>query len=116
VQLQRKTLDFALDTGNGAGTQLWSRFSEDFASLLKERGTKSTKKVTQVGGSKEREVIALPELRLVVGGLDTVLKPAQVFSRPVGDDSLYGLLGMDVLSQAREVRVDFRSMTILLLP
>lgn len=115
VRFQDRDLDFALDTGDGAGTQLWSRFSDDYASLLKEQGTKSTRKVTQMGGSQERDIVSLPELQLQVGGFDTVLKPAQVFSKPVGDDSRYGLLGMDLLTQAREVRVDFRSMTIQLL-
>jgi hypothetical protein len=55
-------------------------------------------------------------VQLQVGGFDTVLKPAQVFSKPVGNDSQYGLLGMDLLTQAREVKVDFRSMTVQLLP
>jgi hypothetical protein len=116
VRFQNRDLDFALDTGDGAGTQLWSRFSEDYASLLKEHGTKSTRKVTQMGGSQVRDIVSLPELDLQVGGFDTVLKPAQVFSKPVGDDSRYGLLGMDLLTQARKIEVDFRSMTVELLP
>jgi tetratricopeptide (TPR) repeat protein len=116
IRFQDRDLDFAFDTGDGAGTQLWSRFSQDYAMLLKEHGTKSTRKVTQMGGSQERDIVSLPELQLQVGGLDTVLKPAEVFSKPVGDDSRYGLLGMDLLTQARKVKVDFRSMTVQLLP
>lgn len=114
VTFQGKPLEFTFDTGNGAGTQLWSRFSAEYASLLKESGAKSVKKVTQMGGAAEREVLVIPELRLQVGGFDTVLKPANVFSKPVGNDTLYGLLGMDLLSQAREVTVDFRSMRVIL--
>jgi tetratricopeptide (TPR) repeat protein len=116
VRFQNRDLDFALDTGDGEVTQLWSRFSKDYAALLKEQGTKSTRKVTEMGGSQERDIIALPELQLRVGGFDTVLKPAQVFSKPVGNDSRYGLLGLDLLTQARKVRVDFRSMSVQLLP
>jgi tetratricopeptide (TPR) repeat protein len=116
VRFQNKDLDFALDTGNQGATQLWSRFSQDYASLLKEHGTRSTKKVTQMGGSQEREIVSLPELHLQVGGFDTVLKPAQVFSKPVGNDSRYGLLGMDLLVQAHNVTVDFQSMTVSLFP
>jgi clan AA aspartic protease (TIGR02281 family) len=116
VRFENEDLDFAFDTGDGAGTQLWSRFSEDYASLLKDHGTKSTRKVTQMGGSQVRDIVSLPELQLQVGGFETVLKPAEVFSKPVGNDSRYGLLGMDLLVQAREVRVDFRSMTVELLP
>ena len=69
-----------------------------------------------MGGSQERDIVSLPELQLQVGGFDTVLKPAQVFSKPVGNDSRYGLLGMDLLTQAHTVKVDFRSMTVELLP
>jgi hypothetical protein len=69
-----------------------------------------------MGGSQERDIVSLPGLELQIGGFDTVLKPAQVFSKPVGNDSRYGLLGMDLLAQARKVRVDFRSMTVQLLP
>jgi hypothetical protein len=111
-----KELDFILDTGNSAGTQLWSRFSHDFSERVKQEGTKSTKQVMQVGGANVRETTVLPEIALRVGGLDTKLRPAEIFSPPVGDRFHHGLLGMDVLSQAREVRIDFRSMTLSLLP
>ena len=39
---------------------------------------------------------------------------ANVFSKPVGDSQFHGLLGMDVLSQAEEVTIDFRSMRLAL--
>jgi hypothetical protein len=83
---------------------------------MKQRGTKSTKTVTEVGGSNEREITLLPEIRLRVGVLATTLRPAPVFSKPVGDDFHHGLLGMDVFSQARDVRIDFRSMIFQLRP
>jgi hypothetical protein len=116
VKCEGKELDFILDTGNLAGTQLWSRFASDFATLMKQRGTKGTKTVTEVGGSNEREITLLPEIQLRVGGLTTTLRPAPVFSKPVGDDFHHGLLGMDVFSQARDVRIDFRSMIFQLRP
>ena len=62
----------------------------------------------------KRDTITLPEISLRVGGFDAMLRPAQVYPKPVGDDFRHGLLGMDMLSQAREVRVDFTSMTIQL--
>ena len=69
-------------------------------------------RVTQFGGSNERETTVLPELRLRLGGLDTFLRPANVFSRPVGDERVHGLLGADILSQAAEVTIDFTSITL----
>lgn len=107
---------FVLDTGNQAGTQLWERFQRDFTALVSERGKKGTVRVTQFGGSNDREVMVLPELALRIGGFDALLKPANVFSRPVGDDRWHGNLGMDVLSQAEQVIIDFRSMSVTLKP
>jgi predicted aspartyl protease len=114
VQFEGRKLDFIFDTGNGAGTQLWERFSNDFAAMVKANGTKSSKRVTQIGGSHEREVVSLPELRLRIGGMDTALSPANVFAKPVGNEFQHGLLGMDLLSQAHAVSIDFRSMSVLL--
>ena len=39
-----------------------------------------------------------------------MLRPAQLFAKPVGNDYEHGLLGMDVYSQAREIVIDFRKM------
>lgn len=110
VELDGKELEFGFDTGDQSGTQLWHRFANDFPTLLKAHGVKSSRRVTMVGGSNERETIMLPELLLRVGGLNAVLHHAQVYSGPVGDDFHHGLLGMDVLSQARKVRIDFQAM------
>jgi Aspartyl protease len=111
VLVSGKPLEFVLDTGNQAGTQLWERFARDFPEMV-SLGSKSTRQVRQIGGSSERRIVAIPELRLQVGGLETVLQPANVFSRPVGNDLQHGNLGLDVLSQAAEVALDFQSMSL----
>jgi aspartyl protease len=116
VNFEGQNLDFILDTGNQAGTELWPRFAEDFAAFIKQHGTRGKQTLTGIAGSNDRETTVLPEIRLRVGGLEASLRPVQVFSKPVGDDFHHGLLGLDVLSQAREVRIDFRSMTLQLLP
>jgi hypothetical protein len=56
------------------------------------------------------------EARRVRLTLNTRFPPTQVFSKSAGDGFHHGLVGMDVLSQAREVRIDFDSMTLELLP
>jgi len=114
ARFKGKDLDFIFDTGNGAGPQLWARFTKDFSALVKEHGSREVKRVTQFGGSNEREVMVLPEVRLQVGGLDVALRPANIFSPPVGNDLQHGLLGMDLLSQARRVTVDFEAMRLTL--
>jgi hypothetical protein len=116
VDFEGHNLDFILDTGNQAGTEFWPRFAEDFAALIKQHGTRGKRTLTGIAGSNERETAELPEIRLRVGGLETSLRPARVFSKSEGNDFHHGLLGLDVLSQAREVQIDFRSMTAKLLP
>jgi hypothetical protein len=107
-------LEFILDTGNQAGTQVWERFGNEFAQLVKDRGRKGTARLTQIGGAADHNVTVLPNLQLKVGGRDVDLEEAKLFSKPVGDDRFHGLLGMDVLSQSDEVTIDFRSMTLTL--
>lgn len=116
VGFERKGLDFILDTGNHTGTQLWPTFGQDFSDFVSQRGTRSTESITEIGGSRELEVILLPATPLIVGGMNVVLPHPAVFSKPVGDDLHDGLLGMDVLGQAKNVRIDFRWMTLKLFP
>jgi aspartyl protease len=111
VQMSGHHLDFVLDTGNQSGTQLWERFARDFPEVA-NTGRKATKRLHQIGGSTEQEIVAIPEIILRVGGYDRVLRPANIFSKPVGNDLQHGLLGMDVLSQASEVVLDFRAMSL----
>jgi hypothetical protein len=113
VSFEGASLDFVLDTGNQQETQLWQRFGREFPTLV-ARGHSDVRRVTQVGGANDREVTILPGMRLQVGGLETTLEPAILFSRPVGDDRHHGNLGMDILSQASEVSIDFRAMSLML--
>ena len=114
VAFDERSLSFDLDTGNMRQTQLWSRFAEDFPDLVAQQGTRGRVSLTQIGGSSEHDVIALPEVRMRVGGFDTVLRPANVFFPPVGGTHSHGNLGMDLLNQASEVTIDFRSMVVIL--
>ncbi len=112
VQTFGQPLEFVLDTGNQVGTQLWERFARDFPHVV-SKGRKSTRQVHQIGGSAEREIVVIPEIGLRVGGFDGVLQPANVFSKPVGNDFQHGNLGLDVLSQAAEVMMDFQAMSLI---
>jgi hypothetical protein len=114
VFFEGRPLTFYLDTGNMRQSQLWSRFAVEFTDLVARQGTKGRVTLTQIGGSTEHEVTVLPEVRMRVGGFDTLLRPASIFSAPVGDARSHGNLGMDLLSQAAEVTIDFQSMTLSL--
>jgi hypothetical protein len=113
VEMDSKPLDFVLDTGNQGGFQLWERFGFDFPALTRS-GQRMTTSVEQIGGSASRDVVEIPELHLRVGGFDTLIRPARLFSRPIGTEFQHGNIGMSVLSQASEVRIDFRTMTVRL--
>jgi predicted aspartyl protease len=113
VQMDSKPLDFVLDTGNQGGFQLWERFGFDFPALTRS-GRRTTTSVEQIGGSTNRDVVEIPELHLTVGGFDTLIRPARLFSKPIGTEFQHGNIGMSVLSQAAEVRIDFRAMTVSL--
>ena len=116
AQFEGKELDCIVDSGDESGSQLWTRFAHDFDTLVKQQGVKSSQNVTMVGGSNVRETIVLSDMRFRVGGLNASLRPAPIFSKPVGDDFHHCLIGLDVLTQAREVQMDFRSMMLQLLP
>jgi hypothetical protein len=81
---------------------------------VSESGQKNSKRVSGVGDSVEVDAVSLPLLTLRIGGFDATLRPAQVLLKQVGSRWFHGLLGLDVLSQARVVTIDFRSMTLAL--
>ncbi len=111
AQFSGKPLDLVLDTGNQGGTQLWEGFARDFPDVVSQ-GSKSTKLVHQIGGSANQQIVVIPEIRLRVGGFNSLLQPADVFSKPIGNGFQSGNLGMDVLSRAAQVIIDFEAMSL----
>lgn len=109
-----RALDFVLDSGNRGVTQLWPRFAQEYSGLLQSTGRPELRGLSAAGGSREYSVTALPQLQLAVGKLPITLRPAIVFPRPVGNSIHFGNIGMEVLSQAREVTMDFQSMRLTL--
>lgn len=110
---RQSKLNLHLDTG-ASETVLFPKFAEEFASVVSESGKKDSKQVTGVGDSVEVDAVSLPLLTLRIGGFDATLRPAQVLLKQVGSRWLHGRLGLDLLSQARVVTIDFRSMTLAL--
>lgn len=113
VQFEQSKLDFALDTG-AVKTDLYPRFAKEFASLVKESGRRGTTRSVGAGGTFDIDSIILPELSLRIAGFGTTLRPAHVLQKNVGSEWHYGNLGLDLLSQARIVTLDFKSMTLAL--
>jgi hypothetical protein len=114
VMVEGSALRFTLDTGNQTGTQLWPRFGRELPQLVAKRGSKSSARLTQIGGAADHPTIVIPELRLAMGGTDVTLNNVHLFSPPVGNDSSFGLLGFDVFANARAVTIDFRGMRLII--
>ncbi len=112
TQFGDRPLDFVLDTGNQGSTQLWARFGQEFAALVRDTGHKTTTTVHQIGGIKEQEIVSLPELKLAVAGFEALIRPAEIFGASVGDRAHHGNLGMEVLAQAGSVTLDFQAMRL----
>jgi len=58
---------------------LWERFAREFPEVART-GQPSTRQVRQVGGSVDRETIAIPEMRLRVAGSTAYCGP-RTYSR-----------------------------------
>lgn len=104
-------LRFVFDSGNGSGTQLWTAFAEDYPERF-AAGRRTTNKVEQIGGVRHHEVIEIPAYSFTIGGFEASLRPARLFPKGVGKPGLHGLLGLDVMRQARRMTVDFRTMVV----
>jgi hypothetical protein len=113
VEFGYRKLDAALDTG-AVETYLYPRFAKEFPQLLKDSGRPGTTHNVQVGGAFDLDTIVLPEVRLRVGRHAIKLSPARVIPKDIGSEWHYANLGMDALSQAQVVTIDFKSMTLLL--
>lgn len=64
--------------------------------------------------TEAREALVNLYMRMGRSSDMSLLRPANVFSKPVGNDLQHGNLGIDVLSQAAEVRIDFQAMSLTL--
>jgi hypothetical protein len=114
VEIDGHALEFVLDTGNQAGTQLWERFGKELPDLVAARGRPGTVRVTQLGGASDRPVTLIRDLELRVGGWNGKLDEAALFAPSVGDTRFHGLLGTDLLDQAEQATIDFIAMRLVL--
>ena len=111
VAFGRDSLDLHFDTGS-TDTYLLPRFRKDFANFVDEQGKKSSETITQISGSKEVEILVLPEVVFRIGSFNAALRPCTVLQQSKGLVWAHGLLGMDVLGKARTVSLDFSRMAL----
>jgi len=112
VEFRRQKFAFVLDTGSFE-TVLYAPFANKFESWLRETAMEGYTSMLGFGGNPKIHCVTEPEMKLGIAGLDTVLRPAKVLLEPTTPNSNYyfGLLGMNLLNQAHEVIIDYKSMT-----
>jgi predicted aspartyl protease len=106
-------LVFGLDTGDSE-SRLYPRFAREFAALVKERGKPGTWSLSGAGGTVEAQTTILPELVLEVGGFTAALHPVHILAKGAGPETYHGIVGMDLLDQAKTITIDFQTMRMTL--
>jgi len=109
--VEGKEIRATLDTG-AETTDLYKPFADAFASLLKEKGKKSSTEVRGVGHAQTFESVTMPELAIGIGGANVLLSPAHVLLQSIGANCCVGNFGMDLLQQTSAFKIDFGAMTL----
>ncbi len=112
VLVERKHLDFTLDTG-AVDTDLNPEFARSLPTLMKS-GTPENRSIEGLGGSTNSSSILLPSVTLGIAGKNVFLRPAHVFTEHGNGTWAAGNLGMDLLKQAHAFTLDFEAMTLRL--
>jgi Aspartyl protease len=112
VEVAGRRLSFEFDTG-GEATTLWPPFAEEFPELLQD-ARKTSQKISGATGGVNLEAAILPELRMRLAGFPVVISDVSALRSPTVPASNFhhGLIGMDTLSKADEVTLDFRAMRL----
>lgn len=112
--VQHEKIYATVDTG-AESTDLYKPFADKFEILLKKYGKTDTREVHGVGHAENFKSVTLPELKIRVGGADTVLSPAHVLLKSIGAECCIGNFGMDLYKQAPEMDIDFGAMKLQLI-
>ncbi len=110
-----KSIFLVLDTG-ARTTHLWAPFLKDVPDLGRHAQKQPAKQTHGVGGSATVETVRLGTVEITLGGRATTLAPADIFLSKTTEQSAWyhGNLGMDLLSQAKRVTVNFGAMQVIL--
>jgi predicted aspartyl protease len=117
ASFEQHELPFVLDTG-ATTTDLWPKFAGVAGNLIRKSGTRESHTVTGMGGSRKFDATSIPKVILRLGGRSVTLQPAHVLETQQKAQTrwFYGNLGIDLLGQAQDVAIDFRTMTLELDP
>jgi predicted aspartyl protease len=115
AMVQGQKVSGTVDTG-ATWTYLYKPFADTFGSLLQQYGKKDLTDIHGVGHAATFDSVTLPQVRIHVGGFDTVLSPAHVLLKSSGAEYWVGNFGLDLFKQAGAFKLDFGAMTLQLIP
>jgi hypothetical protein len=107
-----RKLDVFVDSGS-SWSCLYERFAKAFPNLVKESGKPGTRRYWGGGGEVEVPTTTLPEVTLRLGSFPVTLRPVDILTKGPGSES-HGWMGLDALSQASRVTIDFKAMKLTL--
>jgi Aspartyl protease len=112
VQFNGQALHMMLDTGSDTSV-LYPPFASFFPTLIAS-SSKKAYKLQGIAGSAHLRAALVPKLRFQIGFVSLLLKHASVLLDYTTESSyrLDGILGTDLLGEARDIELDFNSMTL----
>ena len=115
AQSGKKRLSFVLDTGKDL-SDLFPRFATCFPDLIAVQGRAAVFEINGYVGQSNLSGLLLPEVRLEVAGSEAALHPARLMLQkpPLWNPWHHGIIGLDLLNQARTVTLDFQAMRLTL--
>lgn len=114
VEIAGHKLTVDLDTGSTIST-MWPLFAKNFPELLEGSHESKTSMSGATGYTNIRSAI-VPEVRLTLGGFPIVFRnaPTLLISTVPVSNWQYGQIGIDQLTQASDVTIDFKALKIQL--
>ena len=108
-----RKLDLVVDSGS-SWSCLFESFAKAFPNLVGESGKPGTARIWGAGGEVEVPATTLPEVTLRLGSFPVALRPVDIIATEPESEHHDGRMGLDALSQASRVTIDFKAMKLTL--
>lgn len=107
------TLGFKFDTG-ASSSDLFDNYFRRHKEDILRKGKASTIRLGGAGGIVEKEVYMIDDLKITVGSKTAVIKQVAVHKEPIPNlnEKFYGNLGQDLITQFREMILNFEDMYV----
>ncbi len=110
LTINGKNVEYLLDTGAVHSVISETEAKRQFADLVNACGKEEKLNGAGASGIIEYKAMMLLELKLHVGGFETLLRPAEITLKEDLGFGHHGNFGLDLLNQARVITIDFRAM------